>query len=139
MRRVVPRRVCLTSCSCEYLKISVSFSFFMIDDYSFGRMVIDGKVYDSVLKIFPDGVRPYWWRKNSHELQLEDISDVFAFRPKLFIIGRGYSSMMVVSEEVKTRLDEENIAYFATDTSTAVDAYNKNCDGKTVCVFHLTC
>jgi hypothetical protein len=36
----------------------------MIESFSFGRAVIDGRVYHSDLILFPDGrIQSSWWRK----------------------------------------------------------------------------
>jgi len=42
----------------------------MIEHYSFGRIVIDGKEYTKDLIIYPDKIRANWWRKEGHKLRL---------------------------------------------------------------------
>ena len=44
-----------------------------IEGYSFGSISVDGRRYKSDLIIYPDRVRSDWWRKEGHQLQLEDI------------------------------------------------------------------
>jgi hypothetical protein len=61
----------------------------MIDNYSFGKISIDGKTYSSDVIIFPERVHDSWWRKEGHSLCLEDIQDVFDYLPEVLIIGRG--------------------------------------------------
>ena len=34
-----------------------------IESYSFGEVVIDGKRYRSDVIVFPDRVKPNWWRE----------------------------------------------------------------------------
>ena len=46
----------------------------MIDNSSFGQMVIDGTMYTSDLIIYPDGrVTDSWWRQSGHRLSSVDI------------------------------------------------------------------
>ena len=47
-----------------------------IDSYHFGQIVIDGREYSSDVIIYPDRVQDNWRRNKSHELALEDISEV---------------------------------------------------------------
>ncbi len=60
----------------------------MIDSFSFGTMVIDGKPYTSDLIIFPDGrVQDAWWRARGHVLSANDIADLVDKKPKIIIAG----------------------------------------------------
>ena len=110
----------------------------MIEEYSFGSMKIDGQTYENDLKIFPDGIRPDWWREEGHTWQSEDIKDVLNYDPELVIIGQGHSSRMKLSKEVIRVLEDEGIEFIALNTQKAVEEFN-NASGRVVGLFHLTC
>lgn len=67
-----------------------------IDDYDFGRIVIDGKTYTSDVIVYPERLDTSWWRKEGHLLQPEDITGVLDAEPEVLIIGTGYSGCMRV-------------------------------------------
>ena len=50
----------------------------MIDSYSFGSIVIDGKQYTGDLKIIAGRVIPDWWRKDGHSICEADVTDLIA-------------------------------------------------------------
>jgi hypothetical protein len=110
-----------------------------IQGYSFGKMEINGELYTNDLKIFPNKIKLDWWRKEGHLLQIEDIEDVFDFKPDLLIIGQGKSGRMKMSEKLKKKLEESYINYIAGDTAEVVKEFNKIKKEKVVGVFHLTC
>ncbi|HDL64334.1 MAG TPA: hypothetical protein ENH12_02985 [Proteobacteria bacterium] len=68
----------------------------MIENYHFGRIVIDGKTYTSDVIIFPDRIREEWWREDGHSLSLKDIEEVLTLRPDILIVGTGNASLMRV-------------------------------------------
>lgn len=111
-----------------------------IDDYSFGRIVIDGKTYTSDVIVYPERVDPSWWRQEGHYLRKEDLADVVAANPDVLIIGTGNSGVMTVPETTVTFLESRGIRVFAERTGRAVETFNKQQGaGKVVGAFHLTC
>lgn len=112
----------------------------MIEHYSFGRIIVNGKTYTQDLIIFPDRINSYWWRKEGHLLQLEDLDEVIKEKPELLIIGTGYYGVMKVPEELLNILRAKGIDIIAKKTAEAVEIYNKRYDTKkTVACLHLTC
>lgn len=111
-----------------------------IDHYSFGEITIDGKVYTSDVVIYPDHVDPSWWRREGHRLSMEDIAGVVDAKPEIFIIGTGYSGMMVVPEETISFIRSKGIDLRMARTKEAVSLFNELSEGKrTVAALHLTC
>jgi len=53
----------------------------MIEHYSFGKITIDGQTYTSDLIIYPGKIDTSWWRKEGHNLQVEDLKDVLIDSP----------------------------------------------------------
>ncbi len=60
----------------------------MIDSYNFGKMVVEDVAYKNDLIVCGDKIVSDWWRREGHELAVEDISDsVQKFNPSVIIIG----------------------------------------------------
>ncbi|MEW6722853.1 MAG: Mth938-like domain-containing protein [Candidatus Micrarchaeota archaeon] len=111
----------------------------MIESYSFGRMVVDGREYRSDLKLLPSGIKPEWWRLEGHLLQLADIEDVLAENPKTIVVGTGHDGRMEVARGVRERCREEGITLIELQTGEAVNCYNELAGKGVVGLFHLTC
>jgi hypothetical protein len=112
----------------------------MIESYSFGKMKIDGKTYNSDLTVFPAKVDPSWWRIEGHNLSPEDLEAVLAEKPEMLVIGTGFFGLMKVDEKTKALLKSLKIDFEADKTSRAVEYFNKiSKSRKTIGVFHLTC
>jgi hypothetical protein len=111
-----------------------------IDDYGFGRIVIDGKRYTSDVIVYPDKIDPSWWRKQGHYLREEDLADVVAAGPDIVIIGTGYSGVMEVPQKTVAFLESKGIRVFVEKTGKAVEVFNEQQGNlKVVGAFHLTC
>ena len=112
----------------------------MIEDYTFGSMIIDGNHYHSDLKIFPDHIVSNWWRKEGHILNLDDIEDVLKSKPKIFIIGTGYSGFLKVDGTLRKHITNQGVQLIIEKTGQAWKSYNKlSPNQKVVAAFHLTC
>ena len=110
-----------------------------INDYSFGKIVINSKTYTSDVIVYPDRVDPSWWRKEGHYLQPEDLTDIVAAGPDTVIIGTGNSGVMKVPEETRNFLEARGIKVFIEKTGKAVQLFNKQSGVKIIGAFHLTC
>ena len=112
----------------------------MIESYSFGKIIIDGKTYNSDLIIFPDKIDDNWWREKSHNLSIADLQKILRSATAKIIIGTGAYGLMKVADETKDFLSNKNIAFQIEKTPKAVELYNSNED-KTgvVLALHLTC
>jgi hypothetical protein len=110
----------------------------MIEDYSFGRIVIDGHAYKSDVIIFPDRVVDNWWRKEGHNLSIEDLDEVVKYGPKTFVIGTGNSGIMKVKDETKEFLESKGIEVIIEKTKKASEILN-SLGHDAVGAFHLTC
>jgi hypothetical protein len=111
-----------------------------IDDYSFGRIVINNEVYTSDVIIYPDRVDASWWRKQGHYLQEDDLKDILIAQPDTLIVGTGYSGIMQVPKKTRTLLESKNIAVYIEKTGAAAELFNRISKKKAViAAFHLTC
>jgi hypothetical protein len=112
----------------------------MIDSYSFGKIVIDGKMFTSDVIIYPDKINDKWWRKSGHLLQKEDLTDIINFNPEVLIVGTGDDGLMKIPNDTKRFLESKGIELIFKETSKACDIYNKlNDKGRIVAALHLTC
>ncbi len=112
----------------------------MIDSYEFGRIVINGKRYNSDLIVFPDKVRDGWWRKEGHRLHVEDLKDVLEAKPEVLVVGTGYSGLMTVPPETRKYVESEGIELIAQRTAEACKTFNRLVQSrKVVAALHLTC
>ncbi len=113
----------------------------MIDSYSFGSIVVEGKRYTHDIIVFPGKVKEEWWRKEGHSLSLEDLEEVIEFSPEILVVGTGYFGVMKVPEEVKEALERKGISVIVEKTKQAVETFNRLLkEGKKVVgAFHLTC
>ncbi|MFB6225959.1 MAG: MTH938/NDUFAF3 family protein [Candidatus Paceibacteria bacterium] len=116
-----------------------------IDSYSFGNIRVDGKKYsDDIIISSQNGViEDYWWRDEGHELQNQDLKQVYQLNPDMFIMGIGHNGRVEVGSEVKRKMEQEGIDFKYKKSTAAVDLYNnlarKNPDKHIVGGFHLTC
>ena len=112
----------------------------MIESYSFGKIVIDGKQYGTDVIIFPDHVKDGWRRKDGHMLRVEDLEDVLQAKPEVLVVGTGYFGSMKVPSEVREYLASMKIQLIAENTREAYKTLNQLAlTKKTVAAFHLTC
>jgi len=113
----------------------------MIDSYSFGHIVVNGKAYHNDIKIIDDAVIPEWWRKSGHVVSPEDVSDLVDARPEYIVIGRGKPGFMKTNSEVKHLFEDKGITLLEEKTAKAVKIFNRlHREGKKVCAgFHLSC
>lgn len=111
-----------------------------ITHYSFGKITIDGKTYNSDVIIYPDRVDPSWWRKEGHFLQIADLKDIISVKLPILIIGTGYYGTMQVPEKTLDYLKLNGIETYVENTQKAVKLYNEiSSKNPTIAALHLTC
>jgi hypothetical protein len=112
----------------------------MIDSYSFGTIIVNGRRYTSDLIIYPDRVESSWWRKEGHNLCMGDLQDVLRYGPEVLVIGQGKPGLMAVGAEIVEQLAQRGIEVHTAPTAKAVKLYNRlSLEKKTVAALHLTC
>ena len=112
---------------------------FIIDDHSFGSIVINGNEYTSDVIITQNKIISDWWRKDSHKLTPEDLALLNLEEVKSIFIGTGWSGKMQVSKETKNLFESLNIPYIAIRTPVAIKEYNRFSHINKIGIFHLTC
>jgi hypothetical protein len=54
-----------------------------IEEYRFGRIVVDGEEQTRDVIVLPDRTVTNWWRAEGHELALADLDDVLEELPEV--------------------------------------------------------
>jgi hypothetical protein len=113
----------------------------MIEQFAFGRIVVNGVSYTSDIKIIRGKIVPEWWRKRGHWVEVDDIEDILASDPKILVIGKGKPGLMKSSDALRELLNERNIERIEEKTSKAVLTFNRFFkEGKAVAAgFHVGC
>ncbi|MCF6290007.1 MAG: MTH938/NDUFAF3 family protein [Desulfobacterales bacterium] len=114
----------------------------MIESYSFGRMRVAGREYNSDLIVFPSGrIRAPWWRRSGHQLLLDDIEDIVAEAVAILVVGTGASGLLRPVAGLAEQLAQKGIEMLAQPTARAVDSFNRLWEQQKRVggCFHLTC
>lgn len=113
----------------------------MIESFSFGRMVVNGKAYSNDLIIFPDGqIQDSWWRQKGHQMTVQDIADLVAATPDVIVTGTGVYGYMKPDKAVSQVLKEKGIRFVPEPTGEAWQTYNDLADsGHVGACFHVGC
>jgi len=112
----------------------------MIDSYDFGRIVINGRWYTTDLIVFPDRVKDGWWRKEGHNLHIEDLDEVVQNNPEVLIVGTGHSGLLKVPTETREYVESKGIEMIVQKTAEACKTFNRLVKSrKVVAALHLTC
>ncbi len=110
-----------------------------IEEYKFGKIVVNNIEYKNDLKIFKNTVIPNWWRKEGHKLRIEDLPELKE-RPKKLIVGKGYYGFMKLDNELKNYCLKNNIKIIEEKSKKAVEYFNNEEDKEnTLFCIHLTC
>lgn len=113
---------------------------YTIDDYRFGKIIINGQLYKKDLIIFSDRILPNWWREHGHSLSMADLNEIIAVKPKVLIIGTGMYGRIKIQDEIIQILESLDIEIIAVRTGKACQIYNqKKAENEVVAALHLTC
>lgn len=111
----------------------------MIENYSFGKIVVEGNTYTHDIKIIGGRMVTDWRLKSGHLLTIEDLPDILSVRPDILVIGCGYSGGMTIDPSLRRVLKEANIELIDKPTAEAVTIFNHRYDNgeKVAGGFHL--
>ena len=110
-----------------------------IDDYSFGRVVVDGTEHERDLIVLPDRVVADWWRREGHSLAIEDLDEVIEELPERLVLGCGAHGRLKPDPAVLAALERRGVAVEALPTADAVARYRELDPSRTAAALHLTC
>ena len=113
----------------------------VIESYTFGNIVIDGRRYTSDLIIYPDGkIVDGWWRQSGHLMTEDDIAELIAVGPEVIVVGTGASGMLKPARSIAKVLENREIRMVTAPCSQAINHFNELSPSKRVgACFHLTC
>jgi hypothetical protein len=110
-----------------------------LEDYSFGRIVVDGREQTRDLIVLPDRVVTDWWRREGHSLALEDLAEVEQELPGRLILGTGAHGQLRPPPKVIEELERRGIDVEVLPTGDAVRRYVELDERSTAAALHLTC
>ncbi len=111
-----------------------------VEDYSFGRIRIDGRDYTADVIILPDRVIADWWREEGHRLSMADLGEVVAAGPEVLVVGTGANGLMRVPDHTLQALEGRGIEVIVERTGSAWQTYNRRSQRRaTAAALHLTC
>jgi hypothetical protein len=110
-----------------------------LEQYSFGRIVVDGDEHRRDLIVLPERVVSNWWRRDGHSLAIEDLEDVIDELPEHLVLGCGADSQLKPDPAVLDALRGRGIEVEALPTAEAVQRYGELDPARTAGAFHLTC
>ena len=113
----------------------------MITEFSFGRIVVDGKTYTDDIKIIDGKVISDWWRKKGHRVEIEDISDILESKPDILVIGRGTPGLLKSTASLREYLAARHVELIEKKTPKAIAAFNQlfQQGRKVAAGFHISC
>lgn len=111
----------------------------MIDSYTFGTFVVDGKRHDSDIYLLDDKVG--FWGRTDHVLTMDNIKRFVSAKVSVLIIGTGASGVFRVPDEIKRYLQDNGIEVIIQRTQDACNTYNELIKkGENVAaILHNTC
>jgi hypothetical protein len=113
-----------------------------IEEYSFGRIRIDGVEHSRDVIVLPDRVVADWWRQDGHSLVPEDLDDVVEELPQRLVVGCGAHGRLEPDPSVVRALAERGIEMEAHPTDEAVQRYAELAarePSRVAAALHLTC
>jgi hypothetical protein len=110
-----------------------------IEDYSFGRVVVEGEEHSRDLIVLPRRVVGDWWRRDGHSLVLEDLDEVLDELPQRLIVGCGADGRLHPHPSVIEALAARGVEVEALPTAEAVRRYEESNPARTAAALHLTC
>ncbi len=111
-----------------------------IESYQFGKIVVDGQLFEKDVIICPDRILPNWRRENGHSLSMDDLKELMLEQFKVIILGTGKFGQMKIPDETLFVLQALGVKVIAAKTQIACQLYNQHKDeGGVIAALHLTC
>jgi hypothetical protein len=110
-----------------------------LEDYSFGRLTVDGQEHTRDLIVLPDRVVGDWWRREGHSLAMDDLEEVIDDLPGRLVVGIGAHSQLRPDPAVIADLERRGVQVECLPTDAAVRRYGELDERGTAAALHLTC
>jgi hypothetical protein len=110
-----------------------------LENYSFGRLVVDGQEHTRDLIVLPERVVSDWWRREGHSLAIEDLDEVLDELPARLVLGVGAHGRLHPDPAVIAELERRGVEVECLSTDAAVRRYGELDERRTAVALHLTC
>ena len=110
-----------------------------LEDYSFGRLTVNGREHTRDLIVLPDRVVTDWWRREGHSLAMEDLDEVVDELPARLVLGVGAYGRLRPDAAVIAELERRGVQVECLPTDAAVRRYGELDERRTAAALHLTC
>jgi hypothetical protein len=110
-----------------------------IEDYRFGRVVVDGEEQTGDVIVLPDRIVRNWWRADGHRLVMSDLDDVLEELPEHLLVGTGAYGQLRPDPDTLEKLRDRGIEVESLPTAEAVRRYAELDPRSTAAALHLTC
>jgi hypothetical protein len=110
-----------------------------LEDYTFGRLTVDGQEHTRDLIVLPGRVVPDWWRREGHSLAMDDLDEVVDELPARLVLGVGAQSQLRPDPAVIAQLERRGVKVECLPTDAAVRRYGELDERRTAAALHLTC
>jgi hypothetical protein len=110
-----------------------------IEEYAFGRVLVDGEEHRRDLIVLPHRVVRGWWRREGHGIVLEDLEDVLDELPERLVIGTGADGRLRPDPAALDELRSRGVQVDAVPTGEAVRLFAQLDPSRTAAALHLTC
>jgi len=110
-----------------------------LEDYSFGRLTVDGQEHTRDVIVLPDRVVSDWWRREGHSLAMEDLGEVLEELPERLVLGVGAHGRLRPDPAVIAELEQRGVQVECLPTDAAVRRYGELDERRTAAALHLTC
>jgi hypothetical protein len=119
----------------------------MIEEYEFGKIKINGKIYSHDVEVRWTGEVLKWWRKEGHIFDVDDVKRAVEQNPEIIIFGTGAYGVCEVTKECQDYIRKKGIELIINKTGEAVENFNNILEKskkegkqkKVIGLFHLTC
>ena len=97
----------------------------MITEFSFGRIVVEGQIYTSDVKIVDGNLVPDWRRRKGHAVETGDVQDILDSKSTILVIGNGQPGYMKITDSLRAHLEKNNIDLIEEPTREAIQTFNR--------------
>jgi hypothetical protein len=110
-----------------------------LENYSFGRLTVDGHEHTRDVIVLPDRVVAGWWRREGHSLAIEDLDEVLDELPARLVLGVGAYGRLRPNAAALAELERRGVQVECLPTDAAVRRYRELDERRTAAALHLTC
>jgi len=110
-----------------------------IEEYSFGRVMVDGEEHTKDVIVLPGRVVGNWWRKDGHSLVMSDLNEVLDDMPPTLVVGAGADQRMRPDPATIDELRARGVDVQVLPTDEAVRRYGELDPSRAAAALHLTC